>query len=136
MRNMQGRGVQTIEMNFLPDVYVTCKDCDGLRYNRETLEVKYKGKSISDIQHDHKSGCGIFWRIPHILQKVKPCRRLIRLSLTGSHQPPCRVVKANALNYPLNCQTRFGQNLYILDEPTTGLHFEDVRVLLDAQPPG
>ena len=130
----KGAGVQTIEMNFLPDVYVTCKDCDGLRYNRETLEVKYKGKSISDIfSMTINQAVEFFGSIPHILQKVKTLQE-VGLGYLTLGQPSTTLSGGESQRVKLSTELskRYsGRTLYILDEPTTGLHFEDVRVLLD-----
>jgi len=130
----KGAGVQTIEMNFLPDVYVTCKDCDGLRYNRETLEVKYKGKSISDIfSMTINQAVEFFGSIPHILQKVKTLQE-VGLGYLTLGQPSTTLSGGESQRVKLSTELSkrdSGRTLYILDEPTTGLHFEDVRVLLD-----
>ncbi|MFP4556025.1 MAG: excinuclease ABC subunit UvrA [Bacteroidales bacterium] len=130
----KGAGVQTIEMNFLPDVYVTCKGCAGLRYNRETLEVKYKGKSISDVlDMTINQAVEFFSNIPSIYQKIKTLQdvglgylTLGQQSTTLSGGESQRVKLSTELS-----KRDTGKTLYILDEPTTGLHFEDVRVLLD-----
>lgn len=130
----QGAGVQTIEMNFLPDVYVVCKDCSGKRYNRETLEVKYKGKSISDVlDMTINQASEIFEKIPTISGKLKTLQSVglgyIKLgqsstTLSGGESQRVRLSAELA-------KKDTGKTLYILDEPTTGLHFEDVRVLLE-----
>jgi len=130
----KGAGVQTIEMNFLPDVYVTCKGCNGRRYNRETLEVKYKGKSISEVlDMTINQAVDFFANIPSIYQKIKTLQdvglgyiTLGQQSTTLSGGESQRVKLASEL-----AKRDTGKTLYILDEPTTGLHFEDVRVLLD-----
>lgn len=129
----QGAGVQTIEMNFLPDVYVLCKDCGGKRYNRETLEVKYKGKSISDVLNlTISQAAELFEKIPSISGKLKTLESVglgyIKLgqsstTLSGGESQRVRLSAELA-------KKDTGKTLYILDEPTTGLHFEDVRVLL------
>jgi len=129
----QGAGVKTIEMNFLPDVYILCNDCNGKRYNRETLEVKYKGKSISDVLNlTINQAVDFFENVPAILQKLKTLKevglgyvRLGQPSTTLSGGESQRVKLATEL-----AKKDTGKTLYILDEPTTGLHFEDVRVLL------
>ena len=129
-----GAGVQTIEMNFLPDVYVVCRDCGGKRYNRETLEVKYKGKSISDVLDlTINQAVEFFENIPSIHNKLATLKevglgyiKLGQQSTTLSGGESQRVKLAAELS-----KRDTGKTVYILDEPTTGLHFEDVRVLLD-----
>jgi len=129
----QGAGLKTIEMNFLPDVHVLCTECNGKRYNRETLEVKYKGKSISDVlDMTINSSVRLFENIPSIYKKLKTLQdvglgyiRLGQPSTTLSGGESQRVKLAAEL-----ARKDTGRTLYILDEPTTGLHFEDVRVLL------
>ncbi|NMB51749.1 MAG: excinuclease ABC subunit UvrA [Bacteroidales bacterium] len=129
-----GAGVKTIEMNFLPDVYVKCSECNGKRYNRETLEVKFKGKSISDVlDMTVNMAVDFFESIPSIYHKIKTLKdvglgyiRLGQQSTTLSGGEAQRVKLATEL-----ARRDTGKTLYILDEPTTGLHFEDVRVLLD-----
>lgn len=129
-----GAGVQTIEMNFLPDVYVECRDCGGHRYNRETLEIKYKGKSISEVlDMTINQAVEFFSGIPSILNKVVTIQQVglgyIRLgqpSTTLSGGESQRVKLATELS-----KRDTGKTVYILDEPTTGLHFDDVRVLLE-----
>lgn len=130
----EGAGVKTIEMNFLPDVYVTCPECNGKRYNRETLEVKYKGQSISDVlDMTVNMAVEFFAGIPSIYHKIKTLHdvglgyiRLGQPSTTLSGGEAQRVKLATEL-----ARRDTGKTLYILDEPTTGLHFEDVRVLLE-----
>jgi excinuclease ABC subunit A len=130
----EGAGVKTIEMNFLPDVYVHCSECNGKRYNRETLEVKYKGKSISDVlDMTVNMAVEFFANIPSIYHKIKTLKdvglgyiTLGQQSTTLSGGEAQRVKLATEL-----ARRDTGKTLYILDEPTTGLHFEDVRVLLD-----
>ncbi len=129
----KGAGLQTIEMNFLPDVYVLCRDCNGKRYNRETLEVKYKGKSISDVlDMTINQASEFFAKIPAISRKLKTLQKvgmgyvkLGQASTTLSGGESQRVKLAAEL-----AKKDTGKTLYILDEPTTGLHFEDIRVLL------
>lgn len=130
----QGAGVKTIEMNFLPDVYVPCDACNGKRYNRETLEVRYKGKSISDVLNmSIEHAVTFFENHPNILQKVKTINdvglgyiTLGQASTTLSGGEAQRVKLAAEL-----AKRQTGKTLYILDEPSTGLHFEDIRVLLE-----
>ena len=129
-----GAGVQTIEMNFLPDVYVPCKECGGKRYNRETLEVQFKGKNINDVlKMTINQAVEFFDSFPSILRKLKTMQdvglgyiTLGQASTTLSGGESQRVKLSSEL-----AKKDTGQTLYILDEPTTGLHFEDVRVLLD-----
>jgi excinuclease ABC subunit A len=130
----QGAGVKTIEMNFLPDVYVHCDSCNGRRYNRETLEVRYKGKSISDVlDMTIHQGVEFFESIPSIRLKLKTLQEvglgyitLGQASTTLSGGESQRVKLAAELS-----KRDTGNTLYILDEPTTGLHFEDIRVFLE-----
>lgn len=128
-----GAGVQTIEMNFLPDVYVECPECNGRRYNRETLEVRYKSKSISDVLNmTINQAVEFFEHVPSILQKIKTLQQvglgyvhLGQASTTLSGGEAQRVKLATEL-----AKKNTGNTFYILDEPTTGLHFEDIRILL------
>jgi len=130
----EGAGVKTIEMNFLPDVYIHCTECNGRRYNRETLEVKYKGQSISDVlDMTVNAAVDFFTNIPSIYHKIKTLQdvglgyiRLGQQSTTLSGGEAQRIKLATEL-----ARRDTGKTLYILDEPTTGLHFEDVRVLLE-----
>jgi excinuclease ABC subunit A len=130
----KGAGLQTIEMNFLPDVYVLCDTCQGKRYNRETLEVRYKGKSISDVlEMTVEEAVKFFENIPSILLKIKTLEdvglgyiRLGQSSTTLSGGEAQRVKLATELS-----KRDTGKTFYILDEPTTGLHFEDIRILLE-----
>lgn len=130
----KGNGFKTIEMNFLPDVYVPCEACHGKRYNRETLEVRFKGKSISDVlDMTINRAVEFFENVPHILHKIKTLQdvglgyiKLGQSSTTLSGGESQRVKLATELS-----KRDTGQTIYILDEPTTGLHFEDIRVLLD-----
>jgi excinuclease ABC subunit A len=130
----EGAGMKTIEMNFLPDVYVHCNECNGKRYNRETLEVRYKGKSISDVlEMTVDMAVDFFANVPSIYHKIKTLQdvglgyiKLGQQSTTLSGGEAQRVKLATEL-----ARRDTGKTMYILDEPTTGLHFEDVRVLLD-----
>ena len=130
----RGAGVQTIEMNFLPDVYVTCKACGGHRYNRETLEVKYKGRNIDEVLNMTVNiAVDFFASIPSIYQKLKAIQDVGLGYLTLGQ--PCTTLSGGEsqrikLAAELSKQDT-GHTLYILDEPTTGLHFEDIRQLLD-----
>ena len=130
----QGAGLRTIEMNFLPDVHVPCESCQGKRYNRETLEVRYKGKSISNVlDMTINQAVDFFQHIPAIARKIKTLQEvglgyitLGQQSTTLSGGEAQRVKLASELS-----KKSTGQTFYILDEPTTGLHFEDVKVLLE-----
>ncbi len=130
----KGAGLRTIEMNFLPDVYVNCENCNGQRYNKETLEIRYKGKSISDVLNmTIEIAVEFFSSIPSIIQKIKSLHNvglgyitIGQQSTTLSGGEAQRVKLATELS-----KKDTGNTFYILDEPTTGLHFEDVRVLLE-----
>jgi len=129
----QGAGMKVIEMNFLPDVAVPCEECGGRRYNRETLEVRYRGKSISDVlDMSIEEACVFFEHMPAIYRKIKTLNdvglgyiRLGQSSTTLSGGEAQRVKLATELS-----KKDTGKTFYILDEPTTGLHFEDINVLL------
>jgi len=128
-----GNGYKTIEMNFLPDIQVPCEECHGKRYNRETLEVRYKGKSIADVlDMTINQAVEFFENVPDILQKIKTIQdvglgyiKLGQPSTTLSGGESQRVKLATELS-----KRDTGKTLYILDEPTTGLHFEDIRILM------
>lgn len=130
----QGAGLRTIEMNFLPDVYVNCETCNGKRYNKETLEIRYKAKSISDVLNmTIDVAVDFFTSIPSIIQKIKTLQdvglgyiTLGQQSTTLSGGEAQRVKLATELS-----KRNTGNTFYILDEPTTGLHFEDIRILLE-----
>jgi excinuclease ABC subunit A len=130
----EGAGMQVIEMNFLPDVHVTCPTCQGKRFNRETLEVRYKGKSISDVlDMSVEDAVEFFDALPRIKRHVKTLAdvglgyiTMGQQSTTLSGGEAQRVKLATEL-----AKRDTGKTLYILDEPTTGLHFEDIRVLLE-----
>ena len=129
-----GNGYKSIEMNFLPDVYVPCEVCHGKRYNRETLEVRYKGKSIADVlDMTINQAVEFFENVPDILRKIKTIQdvglgyiKLGQPSTTLSGGESQRVKLATELS-----KKDTGKTLYILDEPTTGLHFEDIRILMN-----
>ena len=129
-----GNGYKTIEMNFLPDVMVPCEVCHGKRYNRETLEVRYKGKSIADVlDMTINQAVEFFENVPEILRKIKTIQdvglgyiKLGQPSTTLSGGESQRIKLATELS-----KRDTGKTLYILDEPTTGLHFEDIRILMD-----
>jgi excinuclease ABC subunit A len=130
----EGSGVRTIEMSFLPDVYVECETCQGKRFNRETLEIRYKGKSISDVLNmTVDEAVPFFENIPKIYRKVKTIQdvglgyiTLGQQSTTLSGGEAQRIKLATELS-----KKDTGNTFYIMDEPTTGLHFEDIRVLMD-----
>jgi excinuclease ABC subunit A len=130
----QGGGLRVIEMNFLPDVYVHCETCQGKRFNRETLEIRYKGKSISDVLDlSIEDALPFFEHVPKINQKLRTLKdvglgyiRLGQPSTTLSGGEAQRVKLATELS-----KKDTGNTMYILDEPTTGLHFEDVKVLME-----
>ncbi len=130
----RGAGVKTIEMNFLPDVYVQCDACYGKRYNRETLEVRYKGKSISDVlDMTINMAVDFFENIPNIANKLKALQE-VGLGYITLGQPSTTLSGGEAQRVKLSAELSkkaTGKTLYILDEPTTGLHFEDVKVLLE-----
>jgi len=129
-----GNGYKTIEMNFLPDVYVPCEECHGKRYNRETLEVRYKGKSIADVLDlTINQAVEFFENIPNIHLKVKTLQS-IGLGYIKLGQPSTTLSGGESQRIKLATELMrrdTGNTLYILDEPTTGLHFEDIRILLD-----
>lgn len=130
----KGAGLKSIEMNFLPDIYVKCDACNGLRYNAETLEVRYRGKSINDVlEMDIEHALEFFDKVPQIIQKIKTLNdvglgyiRLGQSSTTLSGGEAQRVKLAAELS-----KKDTGKTLYILDEPTTGLHFQDIAILMD-----
>ena len=129
-----GDGIRKIEMHFLPDVYVTCEVCKGKRYNRETLEIKYRGKSIADVlDMSVAEAFEFFEKIPRIWKKLKTLKdvglgyiKLGQQATTLSGGEAQRIKLATELS-----KVGTGKTLYILDEPTTGLHFEDIKILLD-----
>lgn len=129
-----GAGVKTIEMNFLPDVYVQCDECQGKRYNRETIEVRYKGKSISDVLNmTIDQACEFFEAMPTIYRQVKTLQD-VGLGYITLGQQATTLSGGEAQRVKLSTELSkrdTGNTLYILDEPTTGLHFEDIRILLE-----
>ncbi len=130
----QGAGIKTIEMNFLPDVYVECNECDGKRYNRETLEVRFKGKSISDVLNmTITQALDFFQNIPSIYQKIIALEE-VGLGYLHLGQPSTTLSGGEAQRVKLATELskkQTGNTFYILDEPSTGLHFEDIRILLE-----
>jgi excinuclease ABC subunit A len=129
----QGAGIKKIEMNFMPDVYVTCDTCDGKRYNNETLQVKYKGKSIADVlDMTVEESVEFFSEIPKINKKVST---LFEVGLgyikLGQQAPTLSGGEAQRVKLATELSKySTGKTIYLLDEPTTGLHFEDIRILL------
>ena len=121
-------------MNFLPDVYVHCDECDGKRYNRETLEVKYRGKSIGDVLNmTINMAVEFFENVPHIYERLKVLQS-VGLGYIKLGQPCTTLSGGESQRIKLATELskrETGQTLYILDEPTTGLHFQDIRILLD-----
>ncbi|MFP5470202.1 MAG: excinuclease ABC subunit UvrA [Bacteroidia bacterium] len=130
----KGAGIKTIEMNFLPDVYVECDSCRGKRYDRETLEVRYKGKSITDVlEMTIDDACTFFEAIPNIYIKLATLKS-VGLGYITLGQPSTTLSGGEAQRVKLATELskrETGQTFYILDEPSTGLHFEDIRLLLD-----
>jgi excinuclease ABC subunit A len=130
----QGDGLIKIEMHFLPDVYVTCDVCHGARYNRETLEVKFKGKSIADVLDMNVEDAAEFFKaVPAIREKMRMLQE-VGLGYVKVGQPATTLSGGEAQRVKLSkelSRRATGKTLYILDEPTTGLHFEDVRKLLE-----
>jgi len=130
----EGGGMRVIEMNFLPDVYVHCEKCNGKRYNRETLEIRYKGKSISDVLNmTVDEACEFFQPVPYLYRKIKVLQdvglgyiTLGQSAVTLSGGEAQRVKLATELG-----KKDTGKTFYILDEPTTGLHFQDIQHLLE-----
>lgn len=129
-----GAGVKTIEMNFLPDVYVECDVCNGKRYNRETLEVRFKGKSISDVLNmTIEQACIFFENVPNIYRQIKTLQD-VGLGYITLGQQATTLSGGEAQRVKLSTELSkrdTGNTFYILDEPTTGLHFEDIRILLE-----
>lgn len=130
----KGGGYRTIEMNFLPDVLVPCEVCHGKRYNRETLEVRYKGKSIADVlDMTFNQAVEFFENVPNILQKIKTVKE-VGLGYIKLGQPSTTLSGGECQRVKLATELSkrdTGKTLYILDEPTTGLHFEDIKILME-----
>ena len=130
----QGDGVIKIEMHFLPDVYVTCDQCKGQRYNRETLEIKFRDKSIADVlDMTVEEACGFFSAVPAIRDKMETLRRVgLGYIKVGQQATTLSGGEAQRVKLAKELSRRAtGRTLYILDEPTTGLHFHDVAKLLE-----
>jgi excinuclease ABC subunit A len=129
----KGAGLQTIEMNFLPDVYITCKDCNGKRYNRETLQVKFKGKNISQVlDMTINQAADFFDTIPSIHNKLTALQK-VGLGYVTLGQPSTTLSGGESQRVKLAAEMSkkdTGKTLYILDEPTTGLHFQDIKMLI------
>mgnify|MGYP000591581968 FL=1 len=134
MRSLQRRGILKIEMHFLPDVYVPCEVCKGKRYNRETLEVKYKGKSIYDVLNmTVEEALHFFENVPSIRRKMETLND-VGLSYIRLGQPSTTLSGGEAQRIKLATELSkrsTGKTIYILDEPTTGLHFADVHKLTE-----
>ena len=134
MRGLQGDGVIKIEMHFLPDVYVTCDVCKGKRYDRETLKVRYRDKSIADVlDMTVEEAADLFKAVPSIRDKMETLKR-VGLSYVKVGQQATTLSGGEAQRVKLAkelARRSTGRTLYILDEPTTGLHFHDVAQLLD-----
>jgi excinuclease ABC subunit A len=129
----QGGGMRVVEMNFLPDVYVPCETCQGKRFNRETLEVRYKGKSISDVLNLPIEDALTFFEAVPKIKKVLKTLVEVGLGYITLGQPSTTLSGGEAQRIKLAtelCKRDTGRTLYILDEPTTGLHFEDIRILM------
>jgi excinuclease ABC subunit A len=126
--------MRVIEMNFLPDVYVHCEKCNGKRYNRETLEIRYKGKSIADVlEMNVEEAVEFFQNVPYLYRKIKVLEE-VGLGYITLGQSAVTLSGGEAQRVKLSTELSkkdTGKTFYILDEPTTGLHFEDVRHLLD-----
>src|SRR5690606_38884157 len=130
----EGGGMRVIEMNFLPDVYVPCEKCNGKRYNRETLEIRYKGKSISDVlDMTVDEAVEFFANVPYIHRKIRVLKE-VGLGYITLGQSAVTLSGGEAQRVKLSTELSkrdTGKTFYILDEPTTGLHFQDIRHLLD-----
>jgi excinuclease ABC subunit A len=130
----EGGGMRVIEMNFLPDVYVHCSSCNGKRYNRETLEIRYKGKSISDVlEMTVEEALTFFTAVPYLYRKIKVLEE-VGLGYITLGQAATTLSGGEAQRIKLSTELakrETGKTFYILDEPTTGLHFEDITHLMD-----
>jgi len=130
----EGGGMRVIEMNFLPDVYVHCEKCNGKRYNRETLEIRYKGKSISDVlDMTVDEACDFFQAVPWLYRKIKVLQD-VGLGYITLGQSAVTLSGGEAQRVKLSTELGkkdTGKTFYILDEPTTGLHFQDIKLLMD-----
>ncbi|TAG97125.1 MAG: excinuclease ABC subunit UvrA, partial [Sphingobacteriales bacterium] len=130
----EGGGMRVIEMNFLPDVYVPCEKCNGKRYNRETLEIRYKGKSISDVlEMSVDEAVEFFTNVPYLYRKIKVLQD-VGLGYITLGQSAVTLSGGEAQRVKLSTELAkkdTGKTFYILDEPTTGLHFQDIKLLLD-----
>jgi excinuclease ABC subunit A len=130
----EGGGMRVIEMNFLPDVYVHCEKCNGKRYNRETLEIRYKGKSIADVlEMTVEEAVEFFQNVPYLYRKIKVLEE-VGLGYITLGQSAVTLSGGEAQRVKLSTELGkkdTGKTFYILDEPTTGLHFEDIQHLLD-----
>ena len=126
--------MKTIEMNFLPDVYIQCETCQGKRYNRETLDIRYKGKSINDVLNmDIDTAVHFFEAVPFIVRSIKTLQEVGLGYITlGQQSTTLSGGEAQRIKLATELQKRdTGKTIYVLDEPTTGLHFEDIRILLE-----
>ncbi|MBC7651445.1 MAG: excinuclease ABC subunit UvrA, partial [Deinococcales bacterium] len=130
----EGGGMRVIEMNFLPDVYVPCEKCNGKRYNRETLEIRYKGKSISDVLNmTVDEATEFFQAVPWMFRKIKVLQD-VGLGYITLGQSAVTLSGGEAQRVKLSTELGkkdTGKTFYILDEPTTGLHFQDIKLLMD-----
>ena len=130
----QGHGQQKIEMSFLPDLHVTCDECGGARFNRQTLKVRYRGKSISDVLEMRVAEAAVFFENFANIARVLTSLERVGLGYLPLGQPSTTVSGGEAQRIKLATElsrVETGNTLYLLDEPTTGLHFEDIRKLLD-----
>ena len=129
----QGQGVTKIEMNFLPDIYVTCSECRGARFNAQTLQVRYRGHSIGDVLDMSIADAAGFFENVASITRLLDCLQRVGLGYLALGQPSTTLSGGEAQRVKLATQLAridTGQTLYLLDEPTTGLHFDDIRLLL------